>query len=103
MLNYVLFQPLSDTLKGPHLPVAAGNYSTFKNNVVYTSITNIIELCDKFCIIALKKLPMTDIYIRLGDDFDILMQELFRLLQHLHNHPCGLHLNKLICRLDFNR
>ncbi|XP_017775472.1 PREDICTED: gamma-tubulin complex component 4 isoform X2 [Nicrophorus vespilloides] len=79
-----------------------------RENIVYNIIVQLLELCNKFCLLAstwsgeLSDLELNDL-----EDFqtqsDTITETLMRALFSLHEKVSGHHLLQLLHRLDFNR
>ncbi|XP_077298913.1 gamma-tubulin complex component 4 isoform X2 [Arctopsyche grandis] len=84
---------------------AEGYYIDYQLNPVMSNIMDVIQLCDNVCSIVNDPTDHNRDYLIAGYStrFDDLVGKLLKLLTALSTQPCGMHLARLLMRLDFNR
>ncbi|KAL4714997.1 hypothetical protein ACJJTC_003148 [Scirpophaga incertulas] len=76
------------------------------NNPVFCNIMELIKLCHSFCSMGdlVTDKESEDYYITgYSERFNKLVKQLMQLLVSLRDRPCGVHLARLLMRLDYNR
>ncbi|XP_045777470.1 gamma-tubulin complex component 4 isoform X1 [Maniola jurtina] len=102
---------LADILSQSFLTVTSsdnesGDLLDSLNNPVFCNIMELLKLCHSFCSMseAVADREAEDYYLRgYSERFNKLVKQLMQLLVSFRDRPCGVHLARLLMRLDYNR